>query len=216
MIPRIVLERAPTSAGEMVLARRGEDFSIRVAGVELMNSGNHGSEDELGRIAGAVVAKIPEPRLLIGGLGMGFTLRAALDALPATAHVDLAELVPDVIRWNREVLGHLAGHPLEDPRVHVIEGDVAQVIAAATGYHAILLDVDNGPDGVFASNAVLYQRRGLAAAAAALAPGGTLAVWSSFDSATFTRWLTDLGFAVELRVLRIHGVKHYIWLAQKP
>ncbi|MBA3818116.1 MAG: hypothetical protein H0X17_04445 [Deltaproteobacteria bacterium] len=200
----------------MVLARRGEDFSIRVAGVELMNSGNHGSEDELGRIAGAVVAKIPEPRLLIGGLGMGYTLRAALDVLPATAHVDLAELVPEVIRWNRTVLGHLAGHPLADARVHVIEGDVAQVIAAATGYHAILLDVDNGPDGVFASNAVLYQRRGLAAASAALGPGGTLAVWSSFDSATFTRWLTDLGFAVELRVLRIHGVKHYIWLAQKP
>ncbi len=216
MIPRIVLERAQTSAGDMVLARRGEDFSIRVAGVELMNSGNHGSEDELGRIAGAVVAKIPEPRLLIGGLGMGYTLRAALDVLPATAHVDLAELVPEVIRWNRTVLGHLAGHPLADARVHVIEGDVAQVIAAATGYHAILLDVDNGPDGVFASNAVLYQRRGLAAASAALGPGGTLAVWSSFDSATFTRWLTDLGFAVELRVLRIHGVKHYIWLAQKP
>lgn len=216
MIPRVVIERAATPDGELVLARRGDDFSIRVRGVELMNSAHHTSEDELGRLCGELVGDVTDPRLLIGGLGLGYTLRAALDVLPAAAHVDVAEIVPAVVRWNRTVLGALARHPLDDPRVHVIEGDVAVTIRESQArYHAIVLDVDNGPDGVYAGNSKLYQQRGLAAASAALVAGGALAVWSAFQSPTFTKWLGDVGFAVEQQVIRAHGVKHYIWLARK-
>src|SRR5438067_6685035 len=143
----------------MTLSRRGDDFSIRVRGVELMNSHNHESEDELGRRACALVKGVTKPRILIGGLGLGFTLRAVLDGCAGS--VDVVELVPAVVRWNRTVLGELAGRPLDDPRVTVIEDDVAHVIATRTGYHAIVLDVDNGPDELFTSNAKLYARTGL-------------------------------------------------------
>src|SRR5690242_624883 len=205
--------------GELTLSRRGEEYAIRVAGIELMNSRDHSSEDELGR---AAVARIEAkaPRVMIGGLGMGFTLRAALDALPATAHVEVVEIVPDIVRWNQGVLAKLAGEPLADPRVEVIEADVAHVIRKATDrYDAIVLDVDNGPDAVYEGNATLYKRNGLAAAKAALVPGGWLAVWSSFRSSTFTTWLKEAGFAVELATLRHAtrgGPTHFVWLAQRP
>lgn len=205
----------------MVLSRRGEDFYIRVGSVELMNSRNHGSEDELGKRAGELVREVRAPRLLVGGLGLGYTLRAALEALPPAASVDVVELVPAVVRWNRTVVGALARHPLADPRVTVIEDDVARVIAASPAgrYHAILLDVDNGPDEVFDKNAALYRRAGLIAARAALGPRGVLAVWSSFESATFTRWLRDVGFDVEVARIRAAyrgGPRHYIWFARRP
>lgn len=220
MIPTTIVERVATSGGEMVLYRHGGDYAIRVAGVELMNSRNHGSEDELGRRASALVAGARAPRMLVGGLGLGFTLRAALDALPAAARVDVAEIVPAVVRWNRTMLGGLAGHPLADARVTVIEGDVARVIAGARGaYDAIALDVDNGPDEMFERNGGLYRRAGLAASREALAPGGVLAVWSAFESATFTRWLRDTGFDVELATIRSRargGPRHFIWLARRP
>ena len=220
VIPVVVVERAATPGGEMVLSRRGDEFSIRVGGVELMNSRNHGSEDELGRRAGELVREVRAPRMLVGGLGLGYTLRAALEALPRTAHVDVVEIVPAVVRWNRTVLGALAGHPLDDPRVAVIEGDVARVIAGSPAghYQAILLDVDNGPDEIFERNAALYRRAGLVAAHAALAPGGVLAVWSSFESQTFTRWLREVGFAVEIARIRPQhrgGPRHYIWFARR-
>ena len=204
--------------GELVLSRRGEEYAIRVAGIELMSSRDHSSEDELGR---AAVARLEatSPRVLIGGLGMGFTLRAALDALPATAHVEVVEIVPDVVRWNRGVLAKLAGEPLADPRVEVIEADVAHVIRKATDrYDAIVLDVDNGPDAVYEGNAALYKRNGLAAAKAALVPGGWLAVWSSFRSSTFTTWLREVGFAVDLVTMKSKfksGPTHYVWFAQR-
>src|SRR4051812_41394199 len=156
-----------------------------------MNSRDHSSEDELGtQTVARVTAK--QPRILIGGLGFGFTLRATLDALPAGAHVDVVEIVPAIVRWNRTILAHLAGNPLGDPRVTVIEDDVANVIKKSTGYDAIILDVDNGPDAVYEGNAVLYKQRGLMAARAALVPGGWLAVWSSFASKTFTTWLREV------------------------
>lgn len=219
MIPRVVIERVATPGGELVLSRRDGEYSIRVGGVELMNSRDHGSEDELGRRAVAHLTAA-RPRVLIGGLGMGFTLRAALDALPAGAKVEVVELVPAIVRWNRGELAPLAGAPLSDPRVTVIEADVARVIRDATApYDAIVLDVDNGPDAVFEGNAALYKRRGLAAAHAALAPGGWLAVWSSFKSSTFTTWLKEAGFAVELVALRHPtrgGPTHFVWLAQRP
>jgi spermidine synthase len=218
LIPRVVLERITSPGGELVLSRRGEDYAIRVAGIELMNSRDHSSEDELGRAAVArLEAKVP--RVMIGGLGMGFPLRAALDALPATAHVEVVEIVPDIVRWNQGVLAKLAGEPLADPRVEVIEADVAHVIRKATDrYDAIVLDVDNGPDAVYEGNATLYKRNGLAAAKAALVPGGWLAVWSSFRSATFTTWLREVGFVVELVTMKSKfksGGTHYVWFAQR-
>ena len=201
--------------GELVLARRGEEYSIRVAGVELMNSRDHSSEDALGRETMARL-KAKAPRVMIGGLGFGFTLRAALDALPADAHVDVVEIVPALVQWNRTLLGALAGHPLDDPRVTVIEDDVAAVIKAAKNYDAIVLDVDNGPDAVYEGNAGLYKRRGLEAAKRALAPGGVLAVWSAFASTTFTHWLRETGFRTELVTLKSKfkgGPTYYVWYA---
>lgn len=200
-----------------MLAQRGTEISIRVAGVELMNSRDHSSEDELGRQSAARITT-PAPRVLIGGLGFGFTLRAALDALPADAKVDVVELVPAIVRWNRTILADLAGNPLADPRVTVIEDDVKNVIDKATGYDAIVLDVDNGPDPVYDGNADLYKRRGLSAAKAALARGGWLAVWSAFSSKTFTTWLRDVGFQPELVTLKSKfksGPTHYVWFAQR-
>lgn len=220
VIPVVVVERVPTPGGEMVLSRRGDEFAIRVGGVQLMSSRSHDSEDELGRRAGAFVRSVRAPRMLVGGLGLGFTLRAALEALPPTARVEVVEIVPAVVRWNRTILGGLAGNPLDDPRVSVIEGDVGRVIAGSPPgrYDAILLDVDNGPDEIFERNGALYRRAGLIAAHAALAPGGVLAVWSAFESPTFTRWLREVGFTVEVALIRSaqrRGPRHYIWFAQR-
>lgn len=214
MVPLVVVERVATPGGEMTLSQRGKQFSIRVAGVELMSSHNHESEDVLGQRSCALVAKIAAPRVLIGGLGLGYTLRAMLDGCTAT--IDVVELVPAVVRWNRTLLGDLAGHPLDDPRVTVIEDDVANVIARSEGgYHAIVLDVDNGPDELFKPNAKLYKRNGLAAAKRALVPGGSLAVWSSFESPTFARWLREVGFVVETVRIKARGSRHVIWLARR-
>jgi spermidine synthase len=218
VIETVVLERVKTPIGEMTLSQHGADFAIRVGGMELMSSRNHVSEDEFGRLGCGLVRDLGAPRVLVGGLGLGYTLRASLDLLPPTAHVDVAELVPEVVRWNREVYGGLAGHPLDDPRVHVIQEDVARVIGRAAGpqgarYDAILLDVDNGPDGVGQYNDALYRRTGVAMARAALSATGVLAVWSSFDSTTFTQWLHGAGFYVEIRRIRARGALHFVWLA---
>jgi len=216
-----VLERVALPDGsEMVLMRWDRHIAIEVDGRSLMSSHDHGSEDELGRIVGDGLAGVAKPRVLIGGLGLGFTLRAALDVLPAGAKVVVAELSPHVVRWNRGEHGALADRPLDDKRVKVVVDDVANVIADGTGYDAILLDVDNGPDAItHRGNANLYKRAGLARAKAALRPGGVLAVWSSFSSKTFTRWLDAVGFDVELlrpRSARPGGPRYYIWLARSP
>jgi len=217
MVPRVVIERVAVPGGELVLSRRGTEYAIRVGGIELMNSRDHGSEDELGRQTAARLTR-PKPHVMIGGLGMGFTLRAALDALPADARVDVVEIVPAIVRWNRGELAPLAKEPLADPRVTVIEGDVAEAIRTGRDHDAIILDVDNGPDAVYEGNAALYKRKGLAAARAALAPGGWLAVWSSFQSKTFTTWLREVGFAVDLVTMKSKfksGPTHYVWFAQR-
>ena len=147
--------------GQMTLRRCGRDYVIEVNDVELMASDRHDSEESLARMA-CEGLKASEPRVLIGGLGMGFTLRAALDALPSGAEVVVAELVPAVVAWNRTVLGHLAKHPLHDPRVRVAEGDVARVMMESSGYHVIMLDVDNGPSAFTQdSNNGLYDSLGL-------------------------------------------------------
>lgn len=205
----------------MVLSRRGDVFSISVRQIDLMASNNHASEDQLGRVAGELVHGIPDARLLIGGLGLGYTLRAALDAVQADAHVEVAEIVPEVVRWNQTVLAPLANRPLEDPRTTVIRDDVLDVMRRGVGrYHAILLDVDNGPEGLSRGNQTLYRRAGLEAAHAALAPGGVLAVWSAFDSDPFTAALRGVGFEVSVSPIETssataRGPVHFIWYARR-
>ena len=201
--------------------RRGPEFSITVGGEELMNSRRGGSETALGEIACAPLRDLPAPHVLIGGLGMGFTLRAALAALAPAAMVTVAELSPDVVAWAREPLAEVFGGALDDPRVRVAVGDVRGPIGEArAAYDAIVLDVDNGPGGlVQAANDGLYGDAGLAAARRALRPGGVLAVWSAARDAAFQRRLTRAGFAVRehtARSGRSGGARHVVWLASSP
>ncbi len=211
----------PGEGSELRLYRRGEEFSIKAGYSELMNSRVHGSEDALAELACQRIAGQPKPRILIGGLGMGFTLAAALQQLGPEAEVVVAELVPAVVAWNRGPLASLAGHPLDDQRVTVHEGDVAQLIRSQrAGYDAILLDVDNGPEGLTRKeNDSLYSPAGLAAAAAALRPGGIFGVWSISPEQKFSKRLARSGFKVEeIRVRargRHGGGRHMIWFGQK-
>ena len=220
MNPWVHLDTAPIPGGEgeLRLMRRGADFSIFVGRDELMNSRLSGSEEALAvetcrRLAG------PRPRLLIGGLGMGFTLRAALAALAPEAEVVVAELVPAVIAWARGPLASVFAGCLDDSRVGIAEGDVG--IAMRGGpWDAILLDVDNGPDGlVRTGNDALYGARGLAAARAALRPGGLLSVWSVEPDAAFAARLRKAGFDVEALRVRANagrrGARHTIWLGRR-
>jgi spermidine synthase len=205
---------------ELRLFRRDRDYMIVLGDNELMNSRMSGSEEQLATLTIARLKNRTNPSLLIGGYGMGFTLRAALAALPAGASVAVAELVPEIIAWARGPMAELTAGCLDDPRVHVVEGDVAEVIAAGRGsYDAILLDVDNGPDGLTrAGNDGLYSQAGLASAKAALLRGGILAVWSAGGDPTFTRRLDEAGFKVSVEKVRARangkGAQHTIWLAE--
>ncbi|MEJ7600104.1 MAG: hypothetical protein WKG01_19505 [Kofleriaceae bacterium] len=213
-------EAARLRGSEMVLEREGDEVTIRIGPRTLMSSDVHDSEDELGRIIAAAVTEIASPRILIGGLGLGFTLRAALDGLPPNARVDVAELVPDVVRWNKEDCGRYAGRPLDDVRVTLYVEDVAAVIARhAETYDAIALDVDNGPSAVtHPRNKRLYAHAGLVRAHAALRPGGVLAVWSSFPSERFTEALAVVGTVELVQTAKPFPdePQYYIWLATKP
>ncbi|MGN6146433.1 MAG: hypothetical protein ACTHOP_22905 [Mesorhizobium sp.] len=219
MIPWVQLDRAPLpDGGELRLKRRGAEFSIMLGTNELMNSRLSGSEEALAALACERINGRNAPRILIGGLGMGFTLRAALDALGADATVVVAELIPAVVAWARGPMATVFGSCLDDPRVSVQQADVGLLIRdRAAAYDAILLDVDNGPEGiVHKGNDALYSHRGLAEAHAALKPGGVLAVWSSAPDAGFTRRLAGAGFAVEevnIRANGKRGARHTIWLA---
>lgn len=223
MIPWELLESAPVPGGgeTLHLYRRGTEFSIRVDGNELMNSRAHGSEEALAELACARIAKCPSPTVLIGGLGMGYTLAAARKHLTPQARVVVAELLPAVVAWNRTFLADLAGHPLDDPRVAVQEIDVALILQSEQkGYDAILLDVDNGPEGLTRpSNDWLYAKGGLAAAHGALKPSGILAVWSASPEPAFSKLLRRTGFKVEEITARSRGSKggsrHMIWLAER-
>jgi spermidine synthase len=215
------LDRSPIPGGsEMVLYRRQNDFMILVDGLELMGSRAHASEEQLAALGCAGLKAASGARVLVGGLGMGFTVRAALRALAGDARVDVAELVPAVVRWNRGVLSPLAGAPLEDPRVHVIEKDVAHVLKDATAlYDAILLDVDNGPSALSSPlNARLYDDAGIVRALCALRPGGVLATWSTSDDPKYTQRLNKAGFSTRLErpSARVGGGgRHAVWLARK-
>ena len=210
----------PGAAATLVLSQRGDDFEIRVGSHLLMQSRAHGSEAALAELACAGIAAGPSPRLLIGGLGMGFTLAAALRTLPAGALVEVAELVPGLVEWNRGPLAHLADRPLEDTRVSIREADVADLIRdQRDAYDAILLDVDNGPQGLTRpSNHALYSSAGLDRAHAALRARGVLAVWSVAPDRDFVSRLRKAAFEVEEHVARAHrskGGRHIIWIAKR-
>jgi spermidine synthase len=223
MIPWKLLDSAPVPGGSETLRlyRRGGEFSIRVEGFELMNSRVHGSEDALAELACARLADHSSPTVLIGGLGMGYTLDAALHRLGTQAQVVVAELISAVVTWNRGPLADLARHPLEDLRVSVQEVDVAQILQTEhQTYNAIILDVDNGPDGLTRTgNNWLYTKAGLKAAHTALKPSGILAVWSASPAPAFSRLLRQAKFSVEEVTVRARGHKggrrHMIWLAER-
>ena len=209
--------RVPGDGGTLSLHKRGEQFTLRVHDVELMSSGAHESEDALASLACAKLAHVADPVVLIGGLGMGYTLAAALKGVGPAAKVIVAELIPGVVEWNKGPLAHLAGYPLKDPRVSVRVQDIAMSLQTeAEAFDAILLDVDNGPEGLTRdSNNWLYSPDGLTSAYTALRPDGVLAVWSSTPEKTFAMRLRKMGFAVEeVRVASSsHDDRHTIWLA---
>ncbi len=223
MLPWVQLDSAPIpgESGELRLKQRGSEFSIMLGSNELMNSRLSGSEEALATLSREKIAGRPRPNMLIGGLGMGFTLRAALSTLPEDASVTVAELVPAVVQWARGPMSAVFQGCLDDPRVSIHQGDVGELIRQSKAkFDAILLDVDNGPDGLTRrSNDSLYDFAGLRSARDALRPGGVLAVWSSGPDAGFTRRLRDCGFAVEAVNTRANGkrggARHVIWLAVK-
>lgn len=211
----------PGEGSELHLYRRGEEFSIKSGHYELMNSHIHGSEDVLAELACKRLEDKSQTHVLIGGLGMGFTLAAALQGLGPHAEITVAELVPAVIKWNRGLLSSLAGHPLEDKRVTIHEGDVGQLISSEQDvYDAILLDVDNGPEGLTRKeNDNLYSLAGLSTVLAALRPGGIFGVWSANSDHLFSKRLKQAGFKVEeIRTparSRHGGRRHVICLGTK-
>ena len=222
-IPRMkLLDTAPIpGGGQLGLYRHGDDFAIRiVGGQDLMCTRTHGSEDALAEIALAKIAARVRPRVLMGGLGLGFTLASALSHLGPDAEVLVAELVPAVIEWNRGALGDRAGHPLKDERVTAHEADVSVMLRAESrSFDAILLDVDNGPDGLTKEgNHWLYSSPGLKTCSRALRSEGVLAVWSAGPDRAFAKRLRKAGFDVEEVKVRARGRKggrHVIWVARK-
>jgi len=222
MKPQHTLGTASTSdGGYIVLYERDGAYTIRVNGLELMTSRAHGSEEDLARLVLAKV-KRKKPKILVGGLGMGYTLRAVLDVVPESARVMVAEILPAVIAWNRNELAQLAGAPLDDPRVAVVERDVAEIIAAGpSAFDAVLLDVDNGPAAfTVAGNEDLYGPSGLTAIRRCLRPGGVLGVWSADPDKAFARRLARAGFKVSTETVPARrgakGPKHTIFIAKAP
>ena len=220
MIPRELLATAivPGGGEELRLFRRGEDYMIVLNRNELMNSRMSGSEEALAKMTIERLGT-SDAHLLIGGYGMGFTLRASYPALSPKGKVTVVELVPEIVSWAKEFMAELTGDGLNDPRLTLVIGDVADAIRGGA-YDAILLDVDNGPDGLTRNaNDRLYSAHGLAAAKAALRPGGILAVWSAAPDRHFARRLGDAGFAVDEVTLSARsngkGPRHTIWFAQR-
>ncbi len=224
MIPweKIDTARVPGTDDELRLMRRGKEFSIMLGTNELMNSRLSGSEAALATLAAKKIEKVAKPHLLIGGLGMGFTLRAALGVLGSEAQIVVAELVPSVVAWARGPMAEIFGESLTDLRVSIRETDVTEIIRSQRStFDAILLDVDNGPEGLTRkANDALYSLTGLQAAHAALRPGGVLAVWSSGPNPAFAKRLRSAGFDVNEVNIRATGrgggARHVIWIANKP
>jgi spermidine synthase len=224
MIPWLQIDtaRVPGADVELRLMRRGTEFSMMLGQIELMNSRLSGSEEALATLACRRIEGVKRPHLLIGGLGMGFTLRAALAMLGSEARIMVAELVPAVIAWARGPMADVFGESLNDPRASIRQADVIEVIQShPSAFDAILLDVDNGPEGLIRrANDALYNLKGLRAIRRALRPGGVLAVWSSGPNSSFSRRLRDAGFDVNEVGVRAtakrSGAHHVIWFATKP
>ena len=223
MIPWKEIDRVkvPGQDGDIALLKRGEEFSIRTAGAELMNSRIHGSEELLAEFTCSRIKTKSNVQILVGGLGMGYTLAAALDKSAPDTDITVAELIPAVVKWNIEHLGHLAGKPMDDPRVSAIQKDVVDIIRSKKQrWDAILLDVDNGPEGLSRKeNNRLYSQSGIKMSYQALCPGGILAIWSSSEDYAFTHRLKKCGFQVQIKNVRARksgkGSRHTIWLAVK-
>jgi len=223
MIPweKLDTARIPGTDDELRLMRRGKEFSIKLGTNELMNSRLSGSEAALATLAARKIEKVAKPHVLIGGLGMGFTLRAALGAFGSRAQIVQVELVPAVVAWARGPMAEIFGDSLSDPRVTIREADVAEVIRShRLKFDAILLDVDNGPEGLTRkTNDALYSSAGLKAAYTALRPGGVLAVWSSGPNPAFAKRLRGASFEVNEVNVRATGkgggARHVIWIAMK-
>jgi spermidine synthase len=223
MIPWEKIDTAaiPGSDEELRLMRRGKEFSIKLGVNELMNSRLSGSEAALATLAAKKIEGVKSPHVLIGGLGMGFTLRAALGVFGSKAQIVQAELVPAVIAWARGPMAEIFGDSLSDPRVSIRETDVTEIIRSHRGaFDVVLLDVDNGPEGLTRkANDALYSAAGLNAAHSALRPGGVLAVWSSGPNAAFAKRLRSAGFDVNEVNIRATGrgggARHVIWIATK-
>jgi len=207
---------------ELILRRRGEEMKIHAGGYDLMSSEDDVSSKALAELTCTRIDRRKSARVLVGGLGMGYTLRAALECTGPDASVEVSELVPAVAEWNRDVLAHLAQRPLDDSRASLHVGDVAERIRAGrASYDAILLDTDNGPESLaHAQNDGLYSARGLAEAWNALRPGGALGVWSFSDDAGFTKRLERQGFSVEVHRVSAsrkgRGRYHFVWVALRP
>src|SRR5580692_11101682 len=224
MIPWLQIDttRVPGAEVELRLMRRGDEFSMRLGQNELMNSRLSGSEAALATLACKRIELVRRPHLLIGGLGMGFTLRAALAVLGSDARIVVAELVPAVIAWARGPMAGIFGDSLSDPRASIREADVVDVVRShRSAFDAILLDVDNGPEALIRkANDALYDLKGLKAIHRALRPRGVLAIWSSGPNAAFSKRLRDAGFDVNEVAIRAtakrSGARHVIWFAARP
>lgn len=208
MKPHIKLAESTTPEGlPMALYEHDGGYSISFKGQELMHSKASYSESILGQLGVERIAKKPDMRILIGGLGLGFTLRSVLDSVGSDAHVDVIELVPKIVEWNREYLRDLNGSLLDDPRVQIIEADAVKTIFSGTphSYDALILDVDNGPTGmVKASNDSLYSKRGLRAARHLLKDGGRAAYWSAGTDPHFKARIEAVGFRVGVVPAKVH------------
>lgn len=222
MIPRETLATATVPGGEELrLVRRGGDHIIMLDRNELMSSRMSGSEEALAVMGCERIAGRPRPHVLVGGYGMGFTLRACLTALGRDARVTVAEIVPEIIDWATGPMAAMTAGGIDDPRTTIHIGDVGALIGASPAtFDAILLDVDNGPDGLSRQgNDALYSPAGLARARAALKPGGTLAVWSAAPDAVFARRFAHAGFAVDEVGVRARsngkGPRHVIWFGRR-
>lgn len=213
----------PNNGGELVLLQRENEFTIKLSGSRgvLMNSGVYNSEQELAKLGCAHIKNKEGAAVLVGGLGMGYTLATALECVTASSRVTVAELIPEVVEWNRGPLGECAGKPLEDERSQVRLGDIAELIKQQKpDFDAILLDVDNGPEGITNSdNNWLYSPAGLSALYNSLRPKGMLAVWSAAPDSMFIIQLKKAGFKVSDKMVRARpgkGSRHIIFLAKKP